>query len=218
MTTGFVAEPGDERLTSAILSDALDAVGRRHQVLSPAIRPVVPGMRVFGRAATVQFAPTTLDSENPYDEAIDFIDELQAGSVAVVATGNSSRSAFWGELFSAAAIGRGASGVITDGCLRDTPKIADLGFPAFTRGNRPIDYRARMRVVAQAEPVILDGVTVQPGDLLLADDDGIVVIPQGAEHEVLERARARAVAERRVLHELLAGDGLRAVWRRHGIL
>ncbi|CAM5479038.1 hypothetical protein GCM10010329_29940 [Streptomyces spiroverticillatus] len=214
----FVPLPGDEALTSPIVSDALDAAGRRGQVLEAGLRPLVPGSRCFGRAATVQFAPTTLDSADPYDDSISFIDGLLPGAVAVVATADSTRSAFWGELFSAAALGHGAVGVVTDGCLRDTPKIAGLGFPAFARGNRPLDYRARMRIVAAAEPVVLRGVTVHPGDLVLADDDGVAVIPQDIEEDVLDRARSRAAAESTVLAELLAGDGLRTVWERHGIL
>ncbi|WP_206681717.1 RraA family protein [Actinomadura sp. J1-007] len=138
--------------------------------------------------------------------------------VAVVATGDSARSAFWGELFSAAAIGRGAAGIVTDGCLRDSPKIAALGFPAFARGRRPLDYRARMRVVARAQPVVLGGVTIRPGELVMADDDGVAVVPASVEEQVLARARARVETESTVLEELLAGDGLRTVWERHGVL
>jgi len=214
----FVPAPGDENLTSPIVSDAMDALGRRGQVLEAGIRPLVAGTRAFGRAATLQFAPNTLDDADPYRDSIDFIDGLGPGDVAVLATGATTRAASWGELFSAAAIGHGAVGVITDGCLRDTPKIAGLGFPAFSRGHLPLDYRARMRVVATAQPVVLAGVTIHPGDIVLADDDGIAVIPQDVEQEILDRARARAAAESTVLNELLHGDGLRAVWERHGIL
>ncbi|MFJ2738443.1 RraA family protein [Streptomyces sp. NPDC087440] len=222
----FEPAPGDERLTSPIVSDALDAAGLRGQVFAAGLRGPVPGARCFGRAATVQFAPTAEDRDpygdavdlDPYGDAIDYIDALRAGAVAVLATGDSTRSAFWGELFSAAAIGRGAVGVVTDGCLRDTPKITALGFPAFARGNRPPDYRGRMRVVAAGQPVVLCGVTVRPGDLVLADDDGVAVIPREAEAEVLARARERAAGESTVLGELLGGDGLREVWSRHGIL
>lgn len=208
----------DDRFTSPVISDSLDAAGQRGQVLAPGIEPLVPGSRLLGRAATVQFAPVTEDGPDPYEDAIAFIDGLRPGEVAVVATGDSARSAFWGELFSAAAIGRGAVGVVTDGCLRDSPKIAALGFPAFARGRRPLDYRARMRVVAQARPVVLGGVTIRPGELVMADDDGVAVVPASVEDQVLARARARVETESTVLEELLAGDGLRTVWERHGVL
>jgi regulator of RNase E activity RraA len=213
--------PHDERdglLTSPILSDALDAVGRRGQVLAPGICPLQTGSRAFGRAATLQFAPTATDQTDPYEESIAFIDALTPGTFVIVATGGSIRSAFWGELFSAAAQGHGAVGVACDGPVRDTPKIIGLGFPVFAPCRHPLDYRARMRVVARNRPVVVAGVIVTPGDLVFADDDGIVVIPRDVEAEVLVRARDRASAESTVLAELLSGDSLRAVWQRHGIL
>ncbi|RLK46582.1 RraA family protein [Microbacterium telephonicum] len=216
---GFRPEPGDERLTSAIVSDSCDAAGMRHQVLRGRLAPLVAGTRTIGRARTVRFAPSLVDDPaDPYGAAIDMIDGIGAGQIAVIATGESDDSAFWGELFSAAALGAGAVGVVTDGPLRDTDKIAALGFPAFSRSRRPIDFRARMRVVDVDAPVEVGGVRIESGDLVIADDDGIVVVPRAAESDVLARARARASAETTVLAELLAGDSLRAVWTRHGIL
>ena len=210
---------GDERLTTAILSDSLDASGFRHQVLASRLAPLVAGSRVFGRAWTVRFEPSTDDDPNdPYGAAIDYISAIAGGEIAVIGTGDSNESAFWGELFSAAAIGAGAVGVVTDGNLRDTDKIAQLGFPAFSRSRRPIDYRMRMRVVGAGESVEIGGVSIDSGDLLMADDDGVVVVPQSHEVEVLRRARERAAGESTVLAELLAGETLRAVWDRHGIL
>jgi 4-hydroxy-4-methyl-2-oxoglutarate aldolase len=215
----FLPLPGDEKLTSAMISDSLDAAGLRSQVLESRLAPLVPGSRAFGRAWTVQFEPSDADNpDDPYGAAIDYISAIRAGEIAVIATDNSNESAFWGELFSAAALGAGAVGVLTDGNLRDTDKIAGLGFPAFSRSRRPIDYRARMRVVSSGEHVLLGGVTIETGDLVLADDDGVVVVPRAREQEVLKLARARAAAESTVLTELLAGETLRAVWDRHGIL
>ena len=99
----------DEQVTTAMVSDSLDAAGRRGQVLPASIKPLIPNSRIVGRARTVQFAPAgDVDPARPYDDAIDFIDSLGPGDVAVVATAMSTVTAFWGELFSAAAIGRGA--------------------------------------------------------------------------------------------------------------
>lgn len=215
----FTMQPGDERLTSASLSDSLDAVGLRDQVLPERLAPLVAGSRAFGRAATVQFAPSwDFDESDPYRGAIDFIDTLQRGQIAVVATAQSNQSAFWGELFSAAAIGVGAVGIVTDGNVRDTDKIADLNFPTFARSRRPIDFRGRMRVVASQATVTVFGVQIAPGDLVMADDDGVVVIPQAREEEVLALARERAGRESTVLAELLAGETLSTVWDRHRVL
>jgi regulator of RNase E activity RraA len=211
--------PGDENLTTSIVSDSLDAVGLRAQVLPRRLAPISSPARAFGRAATLQFAPTTASSaDGPYDDAIDFIDSLAAGELVVIATGASNASSFWGELFSAAAIGHGAVGVLTDGNLRDTDRIAALGFPAFSVSRRPIDYRSRMRVIAKRESVVVEGLRIDPGDLVLADADGVVVIPRAREEEVLGLARQRAAAERNVLSELQGGASLRSVWDRYRVL
>ena len=215
----FEQQAGDDRLTSAILSDSLDECGLRAQVLDARLAPVVPGSRSFGRAATARFVPSEADRpDDPYGAAIDFISGLQRGELVVIATEQSNASAFWGELFSAAAIGAGAVGVVTDGNLRDTPKIAGLGYPAFSRSHRPIDYRRRMAITDVREPVTIGGVRIASGDLVLADDDGVVVVPRAREAEVLAAARRRASGESVVLTELLAGETLRAVWDRHRIL
>ena len=215
----FTPVEGDVRLTTAIISDSLDASGLRDQVLQTRLAPLVAGSRIFGRAWTVAFEPSTEDNPaDPYGSAIDYISAIGPGEIAVIATNQSNDSAFWGELFSAAGLGAGALGVITDGNLRDTDKIVGLGFPAFSLSRRPIDYRMRMRVVGVGERVTIGGVSIECGDLVMADDDGVVVIPRSAEVEVLRRARERAAGESTVLAELLAGETLRAVWDRHGIL
>jgi 4-hydroxy-4-methyl-2-oxoglutarate aldolase len=205
-------------LTSAIVSDSLDSLGVRSQVMAPEIMPFAMGSRAVGRARTIQFAPTETDPEDPYDAAMRFIDGLGGGSVAVIATGADARTAYWGELFSAAAKGHGAVGAVCDGPVRDVAKIRALGFDVFAAGSRPVDFRGRMRVVATDEMVRCGGVLVAPGDLVVADDDGVVVVPAAVEAEVLARSVARAMAERSVLAELLDGASLREVWERWHVL
>ena len=205
-------------LSAPVVSDSLDTVGVRDRVMAHDVVPLVVGQRIVGRARTVQFVPTESDPADPYGSAIDFIDSLGAASVAVIATGGDHRTAYWGELFTAAAIGRGAAGAICDGPVRDSPRILNLGFPVFASGRRPIDFRARMRIASVAEPVRCAGVLVAPGDLVIADDDGVVVVPAAVEADVLGRAVARVTAERTVLAELLAGAGLREVWERWHVL
>ncbi len=215
----FEVLPGDERLSTAILSDSLDAVGLRHQVLEQRLAPVVAGSRAIGRATTVRFAASLDDHpDDPYRDAIGYIDSVRPGEVVIIATDSSNASAFWGELFSAAALGAGAAAVVTDGNLRDSDKIAALGFPAFSRSRRPIDYRARMSIVGTDVAVTMGDVRIEPGDLIMADDDGVVVVPAAREQEVIALARERAARESTVLAELLSGESLRAVWDRHRVL
>ena len=92
-------------LTAPVLSDSLDAAGAREQVMARGVTPLASGSRAIGRAHLAQFVPTEMDSDDPYRAAIDFIDALAPGAMVVIATGGSARSAFWGELFSAAALG-----------------------------------------------------------------------------------------------------------------
>ena len=94
----------------------------------------------------------------------------------------------------------------------------DLGFPVFARSRRPIDFRGRMKLSESGGIVEIGGVTIAPGDLIVADDDGIVVIPAEQEELILDFARERAKGESSVLEELLEGSTLREVWTRHGIL
>lgn len=205
-------------LTSAILSDSLDASGVRGQVMSAAIVPLTQGSCVVGRARTVQFTPTESDSDDPYGSAMEFIDRLAVGTVPVIATGEDDRTAYWGELFSAAAKGHGAVGTVCDGPIRDVPKVRAVGYEVFAPASRPLDFRARMQVVSAGEPVRCGGVPVAPDDLVFADDDGVVVLPRATEAEALRRAVERATAERSVLEELLGGASLREVWERWHVL
>lgn len=213
------SDPDDSGITVSMLSDSCDRAGIRHQVLEHRLNPLLSLSRISGRARTVRFAPeVTTDPERPYDDVMDFIDGATTGDLVVMATDNSNASGFWGELFSAAALGRGVVGLVTDGNVRDSNKIATLGFPVFSEGRKPVDLRGRMRIVGTHIPVNIGGVTISPGDLVVADDDGVVVIPRENESTVVNFARERVRGESTVLQELLHGATLREVWTKHGIL
>jgi regulator of RNase E activity RraA len=176
-------------------------------------------MRIVGVAATAHFvAETKFDEKDPYGPAIDYLDTLSPGEVAVIATGGLCLSAFWGELFSAAAKGRGAHGVVTDGPLRDTEQILAIDFPAFGQASRPYDYKGRMLLSSVRQEVICGGVKISAGDGIIADSDGVVAVPAHLLDKVSEIANARALAEKTVLKDLLAGKSVREVWNSYGIL
>ena len=209
----------DPRVRSAMISDSLDVLGVRNNAMDVRVSALRPGMRAVGLAATVKFvADSEYDQSDPYGAGIDFLDTLNVGEVVVIATGGDCLSAFWGELFSAAALGRGATGVVTDGPLRDTEQIVSLDFPAFGHGSRPYDYKGRMRIEAIRIPVICAGVEVHPGDGVIADSDGIVVVPVAHLEKVSELAHARAATEKSVLKDLLSGKSVREVWKAQGVL
>ena len=209
----------DPRVRSAMISDSLDVVGVRHNAMDIRVRALRPHMRAVGLAATVQFVPDSqYDLKDPYGDGIDFLDTLKVGEIAVVSTGGECLSAFWGELFSAAAKGRGATGVVADGPLRDTEQVVALDFPAFGQGSRTYDYKGRMRIQAIRIPVICGGVEVHPGDGVIADSDGVVVVPAKHLEKVSELANARAATEKTVLQDLLTGKSVREVWNAYGVL
>ncbi len=204
---------------SATVSDSLDLLGIRNNAMNLNIKPLDRGMKITGFAATIEFEPTSEhDTEDPYGPAIDFLDTLQAGEVAVVATGQSIRSAFWGELFSTAAKIRGAMGVVSDGPLRDVNQILEVGFSAFGIGTSPYDYKGRMKVTRSRTEVDCGGVSVSPGDYIIGDIDGVVVVPKFAIDLVFAAANARALGENHVLKDLQAGSSVRAAWDKHHIL
>lgn len=204
---------------SAMIADSLDLMGIRNNVMNFAIKPLERTMKITGYAATIEFAPSEeLNPADPYGPAIDFLDTLQSGEVAIVATGEDCKSAFWGELFSAAALRRGATGVIADGPLRDVNQILEVGFNAFGVGALPYDYKGRMKVTNIRTTVVCGGVSVSPGDFIIADVDGAVVVPQFAIEEVFSSANARALGENYVLSVLKAGSTVREAWDKHHIL
>lgn len=204
----------------AVISDMLDGLGLRNQVMRPFVRPIDPSRTpvLVGRAATVVVAPQFEVVAQPYTNQIAAIDALAPDDVVVVATGGNDEIAVWGELFSNASLARGARGMITDGCHRDTRMIQDLGFPVFSRGSRPVDISGRGTVVSHGRPVEVAGVRVEPGDIVFAEIDGIAVIPQAVTDEVITRAFEKVAKEDGAREDLRNGALLAEVWARYKVL
>ena len=155
---------------------------------------------------------------NPYGREIEAMDSLLPGEVAVVATAESKRNAPWGELMSTAARARGARGAVVDGLVRDVRKIEELGFPVFAAGIKPVDSQGRGELVDYNVPVICGGVLVNPGDLVFADYDGVVVVPAPPWKRPFAWPRRRSRRENRTREELMQGAYLRDVYAKYGVL
>jgi 4-hydroxy-4-methyl-2-oxoglutarate aldolase len=209
-----------ERLYSAVLSDALDESGVTSQALSPRIRPLDDGLKLCGRARTGKYAEVdgVEPGVNPYELEIALVDDLKPGDVAVLATNGSKKIAPWGSLLSTATRVRGAAGCVTDGFVRDVKEIRAMQLPVFAGGIAPLDSKGRGHIVAVDVPVVVEGVKVSPGDLVFGDVDGVVVIPQEIEEQVLRIAFAKINGERSTMSELLEGAYLRDVYARYGVL
>jgi 4-hydroxy-4-methyl-2-oxoglutarate aldolase len=209
-----------EKLYVAVISDILDSMGFRSQVLQPGVVPARPDSSqvLVGRAATVLVGPQYEVVDQPYTNQIAAIDALMPGDVVVSGVGGMTNVAVWGELFSNAAKARGARGFLTDGCHRDTRMVLDLGFPVFSRGPRPVDISGRGTVISIGRPVEVAGVVVHPGDVVFAEVDGVVIIPQDAAEETLSRAFEKVAKEDGAREDLRQGRLLSEVWSKYRVL
>jgi regulator of RNase E activity RraA len=206
------------RATSALVSDALDRVGVPGRVLDPAIRPLGPGPTLAGRAVPVVVVATDRRADPPYTSEIRALDDLRPGEVPVYCVPAGVTSALWGELFTCAAIGRDAAGVVVDGPIRDGRHVRELGFPVFARGRSPLDTLGRAEVEAFRVAGVCGGVDVAPGDVVVGDEDGVVVVPAAAVGDVVSIVEGKARDEGRARADLLAGATLAEVWEKHGVL
>ncbi len=212
----------EQHLYVAAVCDILDLLGYRCQAMHQRLRPLLPDRKkcgFVGRARTVRWMETDyVDQDDPYGLEIAAVDSLRAGDVVVHSTDHSGSNAPWGELMSTAAKVRGAVGCICDSQVRDCVQIIEMGFPVYCAGIRPLDSKGRGKVMAYDVPVRCAEVLVQPGELILADYDGIVVVPTMVEQEVLRLAKDRVGKESLTRAALLRGDTLRDVYDRYGVL
>jgi len=209
-----------ENLYVAVISDILDGMGFRSQVLQPGVVPARPdpSQVLVGRAATVLVGPQYEVVDQPYTNQIAAIDALMPGDVVVSGVGGMTNVAVWGELFSNAAKARGARGFLTDGCHRDTRMVLDLGFPVFSRGPRPVDISGRGTVISIGRPIEIAGVVVHPGDVVFAEVDGVIIIPQDVAEETLSRAFEKVAKEDGAREDLRKGRLLSEVWSKYRVL
>jgi len=205
-------------LYTAVLSDALDEIGIRDQAMREHLRPVAPDNVFAGWSRTILCMDVHYMPDDPYALEIEAVDSILSGEVVVVGTGASVRNAPWGELLSTAAMARGARGAVIDGLIRDVKKILGLGFPVFAAGMKPVDSRGRGIVIDYNVPIDCAGVTVTPGDLIVADFDGVVAIPANHVDEVVRLATEKATRENDSRAELINGKYLRDVYNQYGVL
>jgi len=211
-----------QKLYVPVVCDVLDGLGYRSQAMHHRLRPLLPDMRACGfagRARTLHWTQTEYVVEaDPYGLEIDAMDSLRPGDVVVHSTDFAGTNAPWGELMSTIAQRNSAVGCICDSQVRDCVRIIELGFPVYYAGIRPLDSMGRGRVLAYDVPVRCGEVLVHPGELILADFDGIVVVPRAVEVEVLRQAADKVEKESASRADLLAGKSLREVYNTYHVL
>jgi regulator of RNase E activity RraA len=208
-------------LDACAVSDALDRLELHGVVLG--VQPLGPRRRIAGYAITVQLEPATealraqiaARDEHPRHLCTAAVDASGPGDVIVVANGGRSDAAGWGGTLSLGARMRGIEGTIVDGACRDVDEAIEHDYAVYARHAVPLTARGRVIEVAWNEPVAFGGLTVSPGDLVIADSSGVVFVPgEHAEHvlsvaeEIVtrEQAMADAVRERRPLSDAMGAS------------
>jgi len=207
-----------ESLYSAVLCDALDAMGLTNQ--SPRVRlaPMTGDYVLAGRCRTTLWADMFHEDPQPYELELIAVDSCLADDVLIAAAAGSMRSGIWGELLSTAARNRGCVGAVVDGAVRDTRQMTRMQFPVFARGHCIYDSQNRQRVIDLNVPVEIDGVVFSPGDLLLADSDGVVVVPHEVEKEAVRRAWEKVHAENITRDAIRGGMKATDAYAKYGVL
>jgi regulator of RNase E activity RraA len=203
---------------TALAADIMDQMGHRDQTMDSGIRPALPESGFAGPAVTLNAVADSRPSDDPYGKIFEAYELMSPGDVVVIATNGETKSGLWGELLSTAAAYRGVKSVVTDGLVRDIRQMNDMSFACFSRGYSPLDSAGRCLPDAVDVTISCGGVRIEPRDLILADHEGVVVVPTAIQDEVLRLAQEKLEGENTVRDELAAGASPREVFDKYGIL
>ncbi len=187
-----------KKVSTPNLSDAMHRAGEIKGLVK-----ITPGVKLVGSALTVRSYP------GDWAKPVEAIDKAERGQVIVIDAGGAG-PALWGELATHSAVQKGLSGVVIDGAIRDVPEIVKLKFPAYARLITPTAGEPR-GFGEIGIPIRIGGVSVFPGDWLVGDEDGIVVVPQKKAVEIANRAMDVLERENRIREEILQGGTLSSV-------
>ncbi len=203
------------QLTSAILTDTMDDLNMPNQTVH-GLAPQGSEYKIMGRARTLKLRPLH-EGEDPKGiyGALKSYDHVGNGDVIVVEN-PIERRAYFGELNAHLAKKQGVAGVITTGYTRDSEEVKIIGLPVYAAGSVCSDVRGRATVESMNQAIVLGGVTCRPGDLIFADSEGVVVIPQDREDEVIPAALERVSNERNIRGGILKDWSVEELLVTHG--
>jgi regulator of RNase E activity RraA len=204
------------KVAVASVADAVDKVCGRRGYMASTIKPRINDKRICGPAATVLEAAT--DEFVPPQHALDLIDEAPAGSIIVISiAGGEPEVAVWGGLMTAGAVANRHAGAVLDGGVRDLVEIRrDYDFPVYARSVSPGTTLGRFKTVASQVPVCVGGIVVRPGDILVGDVDGVVVVPRAQAEAVLKMAEEIDARELEQAKLIIAERSLRKGLAKYG--
>lgn len=204
-----------EGLDTPAVSDALDTLGLPGQCLN--IMPLANYTQVIiGPAFTVQY----VSASSPPGTVGDFLDEVAPGDVVLIANDGRTDCTVWGDIMTQFALAQGIAGSVIDGVCRDVSKALGEGYPLFTRGRFMRTGKDRVEVVAVNQPISIGGARACARDIVVADANGVVVVPRERAREVAQRARRIEQVEAQIREHLTSGKTLkeaRALLGYHGL-
>ena len=215
-----------KELFVALVGDVLDKMGLQHQFLPPTIKPLQSNFVLIGRAMTVLeadvFEEEAETSKNPimkkpFGIMFEALDDLKEDEV-YICSGCSPNFALWGGLMSTRAIKLGAAGAVLHGWSRDTNEILNLNFPTFSYGGFAQDQGPRGKVIDYRIPIEIEGVSVNSGDVIYGDRDGVLVVPKDAVNDAFKGAIEKARGEQLVKQALESGMSTVDAFNKFGIM
>src|ERR687884_925447 len=191
---------GFRELPTATISDALDRLGIVGQCLG--IAPLDPKFRLCGLAFTLRYRPTGLVERGNVG---DYIDDVPPGDIVVLDNAGRLDCTVGGDILTAVSSRRGVGGTVIHGVCRDVQRALDLNYPIFSRGRYMRTGKDRVEVESYNQPISLGDIQVRPGDVLVGDADGLVVVPRVREVDILQVAGAIEDAEQAIERETAKG-------------
>jgi regulator of RNase E activity RraA len=192
-------------IATATFANALDDFGLADTMILPTIKAVAPGMRFAGPAVTVRESVGPVGTYTSADFKVGaMIDAAGPGDVVVVA-GEGANISTWGGMASFAAKKKGVAGLLADVGVRDVEEMVEFEFSVFARHLTPLTGRTRLKIEAINEPVIVDGVPIAPGDIVVADGTGVVVLPANKAEEIIDNAERYSADDAAAIKDLDGG-------------
>lgn len=206
-----------QKLYTPVVGDILDEMGYTHQFLPQAIRPLRDDMKIAGKAMTVLMIDVFGKQAKPFGRLCECLDQIQENEI-YICTGGTQRCAYWGELLTATAKTRGGNGAVVNGWHRDTPQVLEQNWPVFSMGCYAQDSSVRTQVVDFRCQIEIGQVTINDGDYIFGDVDGVLVIPRQVAQQVVEQALEKASKEKGLRKAVEGGMPVTKAFEIFGVL
>ena len=191
-----------KKLNTTEVSDALDSLkikGALH-----GLKSLQEGTKLIGSAFTVEYVAYE-EKPDDFKPAADYIDEVPEGAVIVIDNKGRKDCSTWGNILTETALYKKIAGTVVFGAIRDANPIKKLNYPLFHKAITMCSGKNRVYKKSQQTPLVIEGVIIRPGDLIFADENGVLVIPEEFVHEVMQRAKNIKITEEKIIKAVLEG-------------